>query len=72
LGWKKTKAASVSILPQFLFYRTARNARPDLSWVKNEKWNVLTAEEKEKFPVLCPDFVVRTALAFRFARQSAK
>ncbi|HLM62367.1 MAG TPA: Uma2 family endonuclease [Pyrinomonadaceae bacterium] len=31
---------------------------PDLSWVKNEKWNVLTEEEKEKFPVLCPDFVV--------------
>ena len=31
---------------------------PDLAWVKNEKWNALSAEEKKKFPPLCPDFVV--------------
>ncbi len=31
---------------------------PDLAWMKNEKWNALSAEEKKKFPPLCPDFVV--------------
>jgi len=31
---------------------------PDLAWAKNEKWNTLSAEEKKKFPRLCPDFVV--------------
>ncbi len=31
---------------------------PDLSWVRNERWNALSEEEKRKFPPLCPDFVV--------------
>lgn len=31
---------------------------PDLAWVKNDRWMNLTAAEREKFPPLCPDFVV--------------
>ncbi|HKC66000.1 MAG TPA: Uma2 family endonuclease [Pyrinomonadaceae bacterium] len=31
---------------------------PDLAWVRNERWQALTEEEQEKFPPLCPDFVV--------------
>lgn len=31
---------------------------PDASWVSREKWDALTPEEQEKFPPLCPDFVV--------------
>jgi Uma2 family endonuclease len=31
---------------------------PDLAWVRNERWQALTDEEQEKFPPLCPDFVV--------------
>ena len=31
---------------------------PDASWVKSERWNALTSEQKEKFPPICPDFVV--------------
>ncbi|MCY7377306.1 MAG: Uma2 family endonuclease [Pyrinomonadaceae bacterium] len=31
---------------------------PDLAWTTNEKWDALSAEEKKKFPPLCPDFVV--------------
>ncbi|MGB3535933.1 MAG: Uma2 family endonuclease [Microcoleaceae cyanobacterium] len=31
---------------------------PDASWVKLERWNALTPEEQDKFPPLCPDFVV--------------
>lgn len=31
---------------------------PDLSWIKMERWEKLTEKEREKFPPLCPDFVV--------------
>src|SRR5438105_3361028 len=31
---------------------------PDLSWVRNERWNSLTEKKQEQFPPLCPDFVV--------------
>lgn len=30
---------------------------PDLAWASNERWQALTAEQQEKFPPLCPDFV---------------
>lgn len=31
---------------------------PDVAWIQRERWNNLTEEEKEKFPPLCPDFVI--------------
>jgi len=31
---------------------------PDFAWVNNERWEALTEEEQERFPPLCPDFVV--------------
>lgn len=31
---------------------------PDASWVKLERWNALTPEERTKFIPLCPDFVI--------------
>ncbi|MBO0800914.1 MAG: Uma2 family endonuclease [Blastocatellia bacterium] len=31
---------------------------PDLSWVKFERWNDLTSEDRKKFPPICPDFVI--------------
>jgi Uma2 family endonuclease len=31
---------------------------PDVSWVKQERWDALTAEQKAEFPPLCPDFVL--------------
>ncbi|MBN3907410.1 MAG: Uma2 family endonuclease [Nostoc sp. NMS1] len=31
---------------------------PDASWLRLERWNALTQEEKTKFIPLCPDFVV--------------
>ncbi|MGH9843070.1 MAG: Uma2 family endonuclease [Blastocatellia bacterium] len=31
---------------------------PDLSWVKRDRWDALTDEERRKFPPLCPEFVV--------------
>jgi len=31
---------------------------PDVSWIKKERWETLTLEQKDSFPPLCPDFVV--------------
>lgn len=31
---------------------------PDAAWVKQERWDILTPEQKEKFIHLCPDFVI--------------
>ncbi|MCA1993507.1 MAG: Uma2 family endonuclease [Coleofasciculus sp. S288] len=31
---------------------------PDVSWVKKERWEALTPEQKEKFPPIAPDFVL--------------
>ncbi|NBD15316.1 MAG: Uma2 family endonuclease [Cyanobacteria bacterium] len=31
---------------------------PDVAWVKQERWNRLSIEEKRKFPNLAPDFVL--------------
>ncbi len=34
------------------------NRSPDAAWVKQERWDILTQEQKEKFIPLCPDFVI--------------
>ncbi len=31
---------------------------PDASWVAQARWDALSAEERRRFPPLCPDFVV--------------
>ncbi len=31
---------------------------PDASWVRRERWDGLSADQRERFPPLCPDFVV--------------
>ncbi|WP_353930826.1 Uma2 family endonuclease [Okeanomitos corallinicola TIOX110] len=34
------------------------NRSPDFSWIKKERWDSLTTEEKTKFPPIAPDFVL--------------
>ncbi|GAB1538270.1 hypothetical protein NUACC21_09280 [Scytonema sp. NUACC21] len=31
---------------------------PDVSWVKQDRWEALTPEQKNKFPPIAPDFVL--------------
>ncbi|MGG6265123.1 Uma2 family endonuclease [Leptolyngbya sp. AN03gr2] len=31
---------------------------PDAAWVRLDHWNVLTPEQQERFPPICPDFVI--------------
>ena len=34
------------------------NRSPDVSWVRKDRWDTLTAEQQEKFPAIPPDFVL--------------
>ncbi|MBD2292449.1 Uma2 family endonuclease [Anabaena sphaerica FACHB-251] len=34
------------------------NRSPDVAWIKKERWDSLTIEEKTKFPPIAPDFVL--------------
>jgi Uma2 family endonuclease len=38
------------------------NRSPDVSWVKQERWDALTSEQKAKFPPIAPDFVLELML----------
>jgi Uma2 family endonuclease len=31
---------------------------PDVSWIRNARWDALSERQQEQFPPLCPDFVV--------------
>ncbi|RZJ59598.1 MAG: Uma2 family endonuclease [Hymenobacter sp.] len=44
-------------------FRLANGAvrSPDVAWVRTEAWAALAPEQQEKFPPLCPDFVVELA-----------
>ena len=57
--WATTDGTGVSFDSSSLF-ALPNNARrsPDASWVRREKWDLLTQSQKEGFAPICPDFVV--------------
>ncbi|MFB8798170.1 MAG: Uma2 family endonuclease [Microcoleus sp.] len=44
---------------------------PDAAWVRRDRWDALTPEQKEKFAPICPDFVVELREAKLSRRESA-
>jgi Uma2 family endonuclease len=36
---------------------------PDASWIRSERWNALTDEQKASFAPICPDFVIELGSA---------
>ncbi|WP_373526734.1 Uma2 family endonuclease [Nostoc sp.] len=34
------------------------NRSPDVAWIRQERWDALTPEQKEKFPAIAPDFIL--------------
>jgi Uma2 family endonuclease len=42
---------------EFRFPNGAKRS-PDASWVRLERWEVLSPEDRKRFPPLCPDFVI--------------
>ncbi len=41
----------------FILPNGARRS-PDVSWIRLERWNVLTRKQKQGFPPIAPDFVI--------------
>jgi Uma2 family endonuclease len=37
---------------------TGAERSPDASWIKLERWNTLTPEQRKKFAPICPDLVI--------------
>ncbi len=38
--------------------RYLRSSAPDVAWIRQERWDALTPQQKKKFIPLCPDFVI--------------
>ncbi|HEX8071507.1 MAG TPA: Uma2 family endonuclease [Pyrinomonadaceae bacterium] len=58
-GWVEQDGTGQGFDSSTLFTLPNRAKRsPDFAWVRNDRWQALTEEEQEKFPPLCPDFVV--------------
>jgi Uma2 family endonuclease len=54
---KAFDSSTVFILPN-----GARRS-PDVSWIRLERWNTLTSQEKQGFPPIVPDFVIELVSA---------
>jgi Uma2 family endonuclease len=58
-GWAERDATGQVFDSSTEFILPNRAGRaPDVSWVRNERWEALTEKQQEQFPPLCPDFVV--------------
>jgi hypothetical protein len=45
---------------------------PDASWVRRERWDALSADQREKFPPLCPRLRCGAALTVRSSADTAE
>jgi Uma2 family endonuclease len=43
---------------------------PDAAWVSLDRWNALTPEQQERFPPICPDFVIELRAALQIPQGS--
>lgn len=58
-NWAESDGTGLTFDSSTEFILTAGGKRsPDAAWIKLERWNTLTPEQQEKFPPICPDFVV--------------
>jgi Uma2 family endonuclease len=57
-AWAKADGTGLTFDSSTVF-RLPNGARrsPDLSWVRRERWEALTADERRRISPLCPDFV---------------
>jgi Uma2 family endonuclease len=57
--WAEADGTGIGFSPStgFTLPNGAKRA-PDVAWVRRDRWEALTEEERETFPPLCPDFVI--------------
>ena len=58
-NWARTDGSGIAFdsSTAFALPNGARRG-PDAAWIRWERWDKLTDEEKDRFPPICPDFVV--------------
>ena len=57
--WNRQVKLGVVFSSQTVFSLPGGGDRsPDVAWVKLERWEALSPEEREGFPPICPDFVI--------------
>src|SRR6201988_2129404 len=58
-AWSKPDGSGIGFGPDTGFTLPNGAIRgPDASWVRREKWDGLTRQQKERFAPICPDFAV--------------
>ncbi|WP_414619351.1 Uma2 family endonuclease [Calothrix sp. CCY 0018] len=55
---RKTKLGKVFDSSTCFKLPNGANRSPDISWIQLERWNSLSAQQREKFPPIAPDFVL--------------
>ena len=57
--WNEKTQLGVVFSSQTMFSLPGGGDRsPDVAWVKRERWEALSPEEREGIPPICPDFVI--------------
>ncbi|MDB9511125.1 Uma2 family endonuclease [Kamptonema animale CS-326] len=55
---RQTKLGKVFDSSTCFKFPNGADRSPDVSWIKQERWDALTPQQKEKFPPIAPDFVL--------------
>lgn len=59
LIWNRQTRLGVVFSSSTVFSLSGQGDRsPDVAWVRLDRWQALTPEQRETFPPLCPDFVI--------------
>ena len=57
--WAKKDGTGIAFTSSTGFtLSTGAERSPDASWLRLERWNALSPEQRQKFAPICPDFVV--------------
>ncbi|HLO85841.1 MAG TPA: Uma2 family endonuclease [Nostocaceae cyanobacterium] len=57
--WNHQTKLGIVFSPSTLFsLPNGAKRSPDVSWIKLERWEALTSEQRQKFPPLTPDFII--------------
>ena len=58
-AWNRKAKLGIVFDSSTAFHLTnGANRSPDAAWVKQSRWDSLSAKEKDSFPPLCPDFLI--------------
>ncbi len=55
---RKTKLGIVFDSSTAFLLPNGANKSPDVAWVEQTRWDSLSAQQKDSFPPLCPDFLI--------------